>query len=76
MDGFGEAVLGMRRDCQEICYDLYVVWSLSSTDGCAALTVIGHFCMCLCPHSHSKPTILSPRFISCHFLALHRTLCL
>lgn len=36
----------------------------------------GRFCMCLYPHSHSKPIIFPLRRISRHFLASHWAFCL
>ena len=42
--------------------------------GEGVLVTIGRFCTCLYPHSHSKPIILPPRFISRHFRAPHKML--
>jgi hypothetical protein len=65
----------------EIYSELYEACSFSNADicgsrewmlGAGAPETIGRFCTCLYPHSHLNPIILPPRFILCHFLALHR----
>jgi hypothetical protein len=64
----------------KIYLDLYEACSFSNVEVCefcdlmlgvGMLDTIGRLCMCLYPHSHVKPIILPPRFIFCHFLALH-----
>ena len=62
----------------KIYLDLCEVCNLSNKEevcggilGVGMLATIGRFCICLYPHSHSKPTVLPPRLIFRHFLALH-----